>query len=482
MLQKQNNQLDLDFLFHPKSIAVVGVSADGNISFNAGALFVKQLIDFGYPGVLYPVGTRGGEVLGLRVHTSIKEIPGYIDYVIAAIPNKYTPQLVEDCGQKEVKAIQFFTSGFGEIEDKVGEELQKELLQIARKYNMRIIGPNCMGIYCPASKLAFGREFSPQVGTVGYLAQSGGQCILGIREANRRAIHFSKVVSYGNAADINECDLIEYFTNDPETTIITAYIEGTNDGRRLFRVLKAATRKKPVIVFKCAATEGGTHAALSHTSAIAGSSMTWDYLLRQAGVIRVYSVKEIFDAVTLLQRCPEPRSLNALVIGHGGGSCVQASDDACRAGLKMPLLPPELRKTLMDVYGTDAGNIFKNPLDINPFWGLERSRRAFNAVSKWDQVDMILLHATPEQDPFVRRDFQFKAQIDTLIEWAKLSPKPVVAALNVNTMPGDDGLPEQSFNRIIEAGIAAFPSVERAATAVYRVYRYYQWLRKHASI
>jgi acyl-CoA synthetase (NDP forming) len=136
----------------------------------------------------------------------------------------------------------------------------------------------------------------------------------------------------------------------------------------------------------------------------------------------------------------------------------------------------------MDVYGTDAGNIFKNPLDINPFWGLERSRRAFNAVSKWDQVDMILLHATPEQDPFVRRDFQFKAQIDTLIEWAKLSPKPVVAALNVNTMPGDDGLPEQSFNRIIEAGIAAFPSVERAATAVYRVYRYYQWLRKHASI
>jgi acetyl-CoA synthetase (ADP-forming) len=475
LLTKTNNGVALDFLFHPSSIVVVGVSPESKFKFNAGTLFIKALKEFGYPGDLYAVGTNAGEAVGQPIYASIRDIPGKVDYAISAIPSKFTPQLMEDCGQKGVKAVHFFTSGFGEIEDKQGEELQRRVIEIARKYGIRLIGPNCMGIYYPSGKLAFGHGFSQNPGSVGYLAQSGGQCILGIREANRRGIYFSKVISYGNAADINECDLIEYFISDTETEIITAYIEGTNHGRRLFRLLREAALKKPVIVFKCAATEGGSHAAVSHTSAIAGSSRTWDALLKQAGVIRVYNVKEMFDVVSVLQRCGEIRGLNTLVIGHGGGSCVQASDDTCRAGLKMPLLTAELRQALMGIYLTDAGNIFKNPLDINPFWGLEKSRAAFNAVAGWEGADIILLHATPEQDPFVRRDIQFRAQVDTLLEWAKLSAKPTIAALNVNTVSGDDGLPEQSFNRLSDAGIATFPSVARAATALYRVYQYNQW-------
>jgi acyl-CoA synthetase (NDP forming) len=356
----------------------------------------------------------------------------------------------------------------------LGLELQQEILRTAKIYGIRIIGPNCMGIYCPGSGLAFGLDFSHTVGKVGYLAQSGGQCILGIKEAIRRGIYFSKVVSYGNAADINECDLLEYFTQDPETDIITAYIEGTNHGPRLLQVLGEAAAKKPVIVFKCAATEGGAQAAVSHTSAIAGSGLTWEALLRQTGAISVHSVKEMFDVVTVLQRCPEIKGLNTLVLGHGGGSCVQASDDCCTAGLKMPMLPVELRQALMRVYKTDAGNIFKNPLDINPYWGLDKAREAFNAVSGWDGLDLVLLHATPEQDPFVPRAFQYQIHTDTLIEWAKLSPKPVVLVMNTNTAPGDDGLSEKSFNRAVEAGFAVFPSVRRAATAVFRVYTYYQ--------
>jgi acyl-CoA synthetase (NDP forming) len=141
----------------------------------------------------------------------------------------------------------------------------------------------------------------------------------------------------------------------------------------------------------------------------------------------------------------------------------------------MPMLPVEMRQALMKVYKTDAGNIFKNPLDINPYWGIDKAREAFNAVADWDGLDLILLHSTPEQDPFVPRDFQYQIHTDTLIEWAKLSPKPVVLVMNTNTVPGDDGLPEKSFNRALEAGFAVFPSVERAATAVFRVYRYYQW-------
>ena len=474
MTRYEETRPGLDYIFHPRSTAVVGTIPDSQKRFKAGNQFIRVLQAFGYKDPLYAVGSGEGEVSGLKVYQHIGDIPGVVDYVITAIPNREVPQLVEECGRKGVRVMHLFVSGFGEIESGVGLELQQEMLHTARKYGIRIIGPNCMGIYCPGSGIAFGLEFSRTSGQVGYLAQSGGQCILGIKEAIRRGIYFSKVVSYGNAADINECDLLEYFAQDAETDIITAYIEGTNHGPRLLRVLGDAAAKKPVIVFKCAATEGGAQAAVSHTSAIAGSGLTWEALLRQTGAIRVYSVMEMFDVVTVLQRCPEIKGLNTLVLGHGGGSCVQASDDCCRAGLTMPMLPVELRQALMKVYKTDAGNIFKNPLDINPYWGLDKAKEAFNAVAGWNGLDLILLHSTPEQDPFVPRRFQYQIHTDALIEWAKLSAKPVVLVMNANTAPGDDGLPEKSFNRALEAGFAVFPSVERAATAVFRVYQYYQ--------
>jgi acyl-CoA synthetase (NDP forming) len=468
----------LDYIFHPGSTAVVGVIPESLSKFKLGNQFVSILLDHGYKGPLYAVGSGEGEVCGLKIYQNINDIPGKVDYVITAIPNQFVPQLVEDCGKKGVKVMHLFVSGFGEIEDKAGLVLQAEILRSARKYGIRIIGPNCMGIYCPESNLAFGIGFSKVSGRVGYLAQSGGQCILGIKEANRRGIDFSKVVSYGNASDINECDLIEYFTQDPGTDIITAYIEGTNHGPRLLRALKEAAASKPVIVFKCADTGGGSQAAVSHTSAIAGSSLTWDTLLRQTGAIRVYSVQEMFDVVTLLQRCPQITGLRTLVVGHGGGSCVQASDDCCRAGLSMPMLPPVLRQALMNVYRTDAGNIFKNPLDINPYWGMDKAKEALGAVAGWEGIDLVLLHSTPEQDPFVPRDFQYQVHTDTLIEWAKLSPKPVVLAITTNTAPGDDGLPEKSFNKAQEAGFAVFPSVGRASTALFRVYNYCQFRKR----
>jgi len=468
----------LDYIFHPGSTAVVGTIPDSLSRFKLGNQFVRILLEHGYKDPLYAVGSGEGEVCGLKIYQNIRDIPGVVDYVITVIPNQFVPQLAEDCGKKGVKVMHLFVSGFGEIEDKIGLELQSEILRNARKYGIRIIGPNCMGIYCPASNLAFGMGFSKVSGRVGYLAQSGGQCILGIKEANRRGIDFSKVVSYGNASDINECDLIEYFTEDPGTDIITAYIEGTNHGPRLLRALKEAVARKPVIVFKCADTGGGSQAAVSHTSAIAGSSLTWDALLRQAGAIRVFSVQEMFDVVTVLQRCPEITGLKTLVVGHGGGSCVQASDDCCRSGLSMPMLPPVLRQALMKVYKTDAGNIFKNPLDINPYWGIDKAKEALSAVVGWEGMDLILLHSTPEQDPFVPRDFQYKIHTETLIEWARLSPKPVVLAMTTNTAPGDDGLPEKSFNQMQEAGFAVFPSVGRASTALFRVYNYYQRRRR----
>jgi len=478
-LSKQNDILrQLQPIFYPRSLAVVGTSPDDVFKFNAGNLFFTTLIEFGYSGQIYPVGKSAGHVCGREIYSSVNDIPGELDYVIAAIPNRLIPQLVEDCGRKGVKAIHLFASGFGEIEDSIGLELQQQFLHIARKYNIRLLGPNCMGVYCPDSRLTFQIGCPNISGKVGYLSQSGGQSTMGIKEATRRNVYFSKVVSYGNAADINECDLIEYFTADPDTEIMTIYIEGTNHGRRLLKVLKEASLRKPVVIFKCAATRGGSQAAISHTSAIAGSDLTWDSLIRQTGAIRVYNVQEMFDAVSVLQRYPALPGLRTLLVGHGGGSCVQASDDCCRAGLELPMLPERYRKKLMEIYLTDAGNIFRNPLDINPYWGIDKVKDAFSAVASWPDIDLIVLLATPEQTPFMPRQLEFQTTTDTIIEWSRLADKPVVSAMNVNTIPGDDGIPYQSLSRVIEAGFPVFPSTTRAATAVARVYRYYRWLEK----
>ncbi len=472
----------LDYIFHPRSTAVVGTVPDSLNKFKLGNQFVRMLLDYGYKAPLYAVGEVEGEVCGIRIYQSISAIPGPVDYVITAVQSKYVLQLMEECGRKGVKVMHFFTSGFSEIEDSSGRELQDRMVDIARRYGIRIIGPNCMGIYCPESGLAFGTHFSKKPGSVGYLAQSGGQCIIGIREANRRNIDFSKVVSYGNASDVNECDLLEYLTDDPSTRIITAYIEGTNQGPRLLNAFRRSAEAKPVIVFKCAHTDEGSKAAVSHTSAIAGSSLTWDALLRQTGAIRVYNVQEMFDVVTVLQRCPEITGLRTLVVGHGGGSCVQASDDSCRAGLTMPLLPQKFKQALWNIYKFEAGNIFKNPLDINPYWGVDKAKEALAAVGVWEGVDLILLHSTPEQDPFVPREFQFKLHTDALIGWGEVAPKPFVMAMNVNTAPGDDGLPEKSFQRLLDAGFAVFPSVARASTAVVRAYEYYRRRVRRSSV
>lgn len=478
---RQHNNLQTEFapIFKPKSIAVIGATSGQVLLYNAANLFIKTILDFGYDSKLYAVGKSGGEIMGVKIYPSVEDIAGEVDYVTVAIPNRFIPQLTEECGRKGVKFMHLFVSGFGEIADKVGNELQDEMLRIARKYNMRIIGPNCMGVYCPGSKLTMGMNFSSKSGDVGFLAQSGGQCIMGIREANQRGIYFSKAISYGNAADINECDLIEYMAGDDETKIITAYIEGTTDGPRLFRVLKEAAAKKPVIIFKCAATDGGTQAAASHTSAIAGSNLTWGSLMLQTNVIRVDSVKEMFDVVTVLKRCPEPKSLNTLVVGHGGGTCVQTSDDCCKAGLKMPVLPERLRKALMEVYITDAGNIFKNPLDINPFMGPEKAIKAFTAVADWDETDIIVFQISPEQDPLVPPEFRYKVETGTFMELAKRSAKPAVVIFNMNTVSTIDELPDKSFKQLIDSGLAVFPSTDRAALTLKRVYQYYQ--RHHKS-
>ncbi len=436
------------------------------------------MLKFAFPGQFYAVNQRGADVLGIKGYTSLKEIPGPVDFVFVQVPVKASVQVLKDCAAKGVKLVVLYTAGFSESENELGKELEQEILSIVHQGGVRLLGPNCMGVYNPSAHLTFG-PLIQESGPVGVMCQSGGNSFQLVSAASERGVRFSKVISYGNAIDINEVELMEYFAQDPDTKIIITYIEGVRDGRRFYQALKSASQIKPVIVLKGGQTPAGAIATLSHTSSLAGSNQVWDSLIKQAGAIQANNIDECVDIAVALSFIKPPASRRTVVIGYGGGATVQAADDCYRANLQLPPIPADIKEDIKKAISF-PGNIFKNPLDINPYWGLEKAKEAFTTVSKWDEADVIVLLSTPEQTPFMPRDWEYEVTTQTIIEWAKLSTKPTVLAMNVNTMPGEDGLAEKCFNQIANAGFAVFPSARRAAMALERVYRYNQWRKKRS--
>jgi PAS domain S-box-containing protein len=354
----------LDYMFHPQSIAVVGISADLP-KFWMRQLYFDALIRSGYPGRIYLVNPKGGELEGRPIYRTLTEVPGPVDHVVVSIPAKFTPALMEECRAKGVKVVHVFASGFAETGEPDRIELQNQLVEIGRRGNIRVIGPNCLGIYYPKGKIGLSPDFPRDSGPIGFLCQSGGNTDFMVRLAATRGLRFSKVVSYGNACDINECDLIDYFADDPETEVIAAYIEGVTDGRRFAQAIKKAASVKPVVIYKGGYTEAGLRAAASHTGSLAGTDAVWEGVVRQAGAIRVYSIEEMVDMLVALLRMIPPKGPNTCVIGTGGGASVMATDEIERAGLRMAPIPPEIREQLKEFIDL-ANSMLRNPIDAGP--------------------------------------------------------------------------------------------------------------------
>ena len=467
----------LDFLFNPSSIAIAGVSPDVNKP-NTAQWYVTGLKKFGFKGNIYPLHPSDGEIFGMKIYTNVKDIPGTVDLVVSAIPAKFTPQLVQDCSEKGVKAVHLFTSGYSEIEDEIGKKLETEILGIASRTGMRLVGPNCMGIYHPSAKVTFAGEFPEQTGfsrtsgTLGLMSQSGGNCIFCIREAYSRGLFFSKAISYGNAADLNESDYMEYMAEDPATRVIAAYIEGVKDGDRFMKILKKAAARKPVIVNKAGNTEIGARACASHTSAIAGSASVWHDLLRQAGAIQVGSMPELVDIALAFDKIPPPKGRNVAVIGSGGGIAVQAADDITREGLKMPALSLEIRKKLHDIYGTEAGSMFRNPVDMSPFGSIESLANGIQAIAESDQIDIIMMQFPFDLWALLNRTIPVKPFVATVTELSGKIKKPFVVVLHYAVSIGGRQLLDEVQAKFVELGLPVYPSITRAASALRKYIEY----------
>ena len=470
-------------MFFPRSMAVVGLSPDPNGTW-LNQVYLQAPLDAGFEGPVYPVNLKGGSIGRHRVYARLQDLPGPVDYVVSCVPARQTPALLEDCLAAGVKVVQLYTAGFLEMGPGEGVELQQRLLEIAARGGMRLIGPNCMGVYCPRSGMSYSRDFPAEPGNVGALCQSGGNATYLVRCGAQRGLRFSKVISYGNACDVNEADILEYLARDPETGAIAAYIEGASDGRRLAEALSLAAGAKPVVVYKGGATRAGIRAAASHTGAMAGSRAAWDALLRQAGAVPADSVEEVTDMlVGLLQ--VKPRGLNACLVGVGGGAGVLATDEMERAGLRLPPLPAAVRARMEEIV-PPIGGMLGNPIDAFPLTGAILRRQAAGAGMPapapgdraWGDF-MGLLNEWPGIDLAV---FQFAFDIPPVPvdDWVAAAVAPALDALGLCRLPAAVVLhsvvtdaawqaSRRMQERCLAAGVGFFLSSGAAARAMGRV-------------
>jgi acyl-CoA synthetase (NDP forming) len=452
---------------------VIGASGD-----LGGSIHLSVMLKHGFLGKLYTVNQRGGEVLGLKAYTSLREIPGPVDFAFVQVPARATIQVVRDCAAKGVKLAAIFSAGFGESENEWGSGLEQELVSVARQGGVRLLGPNCMGLYCPAVSLTFGPDFPVESGVVGALCQSGGNAHQVVYSGAQRGMRFSKVISYGNAIDLNEADLMEYFARDPETSVVIAYLEGVKEGRRFYQALNAAAQAKPVIVFKGGQTAAGGVSALSHTGSLAGSNELWDRLVRQAGAIQACNIDECVDVALACLLMKPPAGRRLAVFGNGGGASVQAADDCYRAGLVLPTIPDDIRSGLKKFIPV-AGNILKNPLDIGGIFASPcEIGHTIEAVGEWTGVDLLIFSTGIglAGDYVVKLNFMQPA-VEAFIKTAKEIGKPAAVVVHaVYSLRAYQGF-FQARQMCAEAGIPFYSSVQQAANSIDKLIRYHERLR-----
>ncbi|UCC16796.1 MAG: CoA-binding protein [Dehalococcoidales bacterium] len=463
---KEGQKPALDYIFHPETIAVAGVSNDTK-GIGIANSYIKRFEAAGFKGNIYAVNPSGGEALGRKIYPSLKDIPEHIDFVVSAIPARHTPQLISDCAEKGVKLLHLFTAGFSELGNEEGKALESEILSIAQQSGIRMTGPNGMGIYCPKTGLTFDEGFTRKSGNVGWIAQSGRNGTYVVRDASMRGVYFSKAISYGNAADLNECDFIEYFRDDPDTEIIAAYIEGVKDGKKFFKVLKEAASVKPVVIFKAGNTEAGSRGAASHTASIAGSSIVWSAALKQAGAVQVHSLEELVDMLLLFNFLSPPTGRNISIVGFGGGAGIQASDACTDQGMTVPLSPQELQDKLAEICGGQAGSIFKNPFDLWPKAGSKGTSAAIESISGWEKTDLLLVHIQFDLNPSIR-NMMYRPYLETLKRLAPDIKQKTVVVLDFVLSAEAKKLSLEVQSVLAEEGFAVFPSVYRAALALGR--------------
>jgi acyl-CoA synthetase (NDP forming) len=372
--------------------------------------------------------------------------------------------MLADCSEKGVKTVHLYTARLGETGRQEAIELERKILEEARKRDIRIIGPNCMGIYYPRHGMAFSEELPKESGTLGLVSQSGQATEELARLASLRGVYFNKAVSYGNALDLNECDFLDYFSQDEDSKIILMYIEGVKDGGRFTKALKKAASVKPVIILKGGRGKSGTRAAASHTASLAGSVQVWEAAISQSGAVLVEDLDELIDLTVSFHYLPPIKSDRVGVIAHGGGASVLAADQCEEAGLDVVTLPDEIREELKR-RGIPVWDWLGNPADMTIMLGLDfNTDDMLPLMANSNGFDLLI---TVTGEPF-RRVPKLEGR----------GEKPLLAVLRHSGLGDDDYRDWEQLGglrrRLIAANVPIYPTIRRAARAARKFIDYYQ--------
>ncbi len=454
-------------LFAPAAIAVVGASAT---SVAAGNRFIRHLKAFGYAGKVFPIHPGATEIEGLKAFPSIASTPVGIDYAYVAVGAPQVPALLRSF-EGRVRIAQVMSSGFGETPD--GRALERELVEAARAGGVRVVGPNCLGVYAPKARVTFTERTSTEAGRVGIVCQSGGLGIDILRRGQNRGLRYSGLVTVGNCADVKPSELLEYFLESPETAVIGLYLEGVGDGRRMFEVLRAARSRKPVVLLKGGRTAQGRRAAASHTGALAGGDEGWKALAAQTGSVLTDTLDAFLDALLALQ-CLSTRmapTSRVVLFGNGGGTSVLGTDALVRAGFDVAALDAD-SLTELQALRLPAGSSVLNPIDV-PAGALQMdegraARRILDILCRSKGVDALLMHVNMTVVLSFRHIDMLGNLIGAALQARESSLSGTHLALVLRS-DGDADVEESKRDyrrRAVAAGIPVFDELAAAAQAL----------------
>lgn len=408
--------MNLDSFFSAKNIAIIGVSRDPR---KVGHVIFRNFIDAEYAGNIFVVNPNAEEILNKKAYKSVLDIPEKVDMAIIAVPAEHVVKVVNECGKKKIRDVIIITSGFLEVGD---TKLDRQLELALKKNKIRCIGPNCLGTFDAYTKLDSlflprYRLQRPKPGFISFVCQSGavGSSILDL--ATEQGYGFSKFVSYGNAMNIDEADIIEYLEKDEKTKVICLYVEGIKDGKKFLRIAKEVSKKKPIVAIKGGKTTEGSKATLSHTGSLAGAAEIYSGVFKQAGVIEVNSLEEMFESAKILEKCACPKGKRVLVITNGGGYGILSTDAIITNSLDMAQLSKDSVKQLKQLLPRVAA---ENPIDLLGDASTESYKDALQIALSDKNIDIILVIVL-YQTPLVTTDI-----VDVLIENNDMKKKPIV--------------------------------------------------------
>lgn len=479
---------ELKPFFHPDSVAIVGASK----SFRKwGAIVLHNTLLGGFTGKIYPINPKADEIFGLTVYPSLIDVPGKVDLAVIVVPPETVLSTLSDAKDKGISACVLITAGFSETGD-AGKELELELVEFARKNNIRLIGPNCLGIVSmvPKRLSAWMPSYVPEPGGVSILSQSGNLCYTLIRAFNIRGLGVSRSISSGNEADLMAHDFLDYLADDKDTDMILSYIEGVRDGRAFLNSLKGAVKKKPVVVLKSGHTKAGSRAGASHTGAMTGSDEVYDAIFSQTGVIRARGIEEMEDLAVIFSTQPLPRGNRVGILTMGGGWGVLAADACAGEGLNVVELAPETKSDLDKILPPWWSR--GNPVDTVA--GLKKGD-LFNCLEillSADYIDSIMIlgvgygtvrGSSIKNSPYshlynmVEMGQQYinddEIIAENIIELLKKHKKPIIPVVD-QAVVGDGS----SFVEILKGdGVLPFTSPKRGAEALSALTRYSDYRR-----